>query len=52
MGDLPAVALPVRKAQTDAHYGGNLIAGAKLLEIFGDLATGTFVVKKDQQRRG
>jgi 3-aminobutyryl-CoA ammonia-lyase len=26
-------------AQTDAHYGGNLVAGAKVMEIFGDLAT-------------
>lgn len=52
MGDLPAVALRVRMAQTDARYGGNLIAGAKILEFFGDLATGTFVVKKDQQRGG
>jgi 3-aminobutyryl-CoA ammonia-lyase len=26
-------------AQTDAHYGGNLVAGAKLMELFGDVAT-------------
>jgi 3-aminobutyryl-CoA ammonia-lyase len=25
--------------QTDAHYGGNLVAGARVLELFGDLAT-------------
>lgn len=31
--------LRVRMAQTDAHYGGNLVAGAKVLELFGDLAT-------------
>lgn len=31
--------LRVRMAQTDAHYGGNLVAGAKVMEIFGDLAT-------------
>lgn len=36
---MPAVTLRPRIAQTDAHYGGNLIAGAKVLEIFGDLAT-------------
>lgn len=29
----------MRMAQTDAHYGGNLVAGAKVMEIFGDLAT-------------
>jgi 3-aminobutyryl-CoA ammonia-lyase len=26
-------------AQTDAHYGGNLVAGAKVMELFGDVAT-------------
>jgi 3-aminobutyryl-CoA ammonia-lyase len=31
--------LRMRMAQTDAHYGGNLVAGAKVMEIFGDLAT-------------
>jgi 3-aminobutyryl-CoA ammonia-lyase len=36
---MPEVTLRLRMAQTDAHYGGNLIAGAKVLEIFGDLAT-------------
>jgi 3-aminobutyryl-CoA ammonia-lyase len=39
MADLPTVTLRVRMAQTDAHYGGNLVAGAKIMEIFGDLAT-------------
>ncbi len=36
---LPEAVLRIRLAQTDAHYGGNLIAGAKMLEIFGDVAT-------------
>ncbi|HYZ10897.1 MAG TPA: hotdog domain-containing protein [Actinomycetota bacterium] len=31
--------LRVRMAQTDAHYGGSLVAGAKVMELFGDLAT-------------
>jgi 3-aminobutyryl-CoA ammonia-lyase len=31
--------LRVRLSQSDAHYGGNLVAGAKLLELFGDVAT-------------
>jgi 3-aminobutyryl-CoA ammonia-lyase len=26
-------------SQADAHYGGGLVAGAKLMELFGDLAT-------------
>ncbi|MGH2792394.1 MAG: hotdog domain-containing protein [Actinomycetota bacterium] len=31
--------LRVRLSQIDAHYGGNLVAGAKLMELFGDVAT-------------
>ncbi len=29
----------VRMSSSDAHYGGNLISGAKILELFGDVAT-------------
>lgn len=31
--------LRVRISQADAHYGGGLVAGAKVLELFGDVAT-------------
>jgi 3-aminobutyryl-CoA ammonia-lyase len=31
--------LRFRLSQADAHYGGNLVAGAKLMELFGDVAT-------------
>ena len=31
--------LRVRLSQADAHYGGNLVAGARLMELFGDVAT-------------
>lgn len=31
--------LRVRMSQADAHYGGNLVSGARLLELFGDVAT-------------
>ena len=31
--------LRLRLSQADAHYGGNLVAGAKLMELFGDIAT-------------
>lgn len=31
--------LRVRMSQADAHYGGNLVAGAKVMELFGDVAT-------------
>ena len=29
----------LRLSQADAHYSGGLVAGARLLELFGDLAT-------------
>lgn len=29
----------VRMSSADAHYGGNLVDGAKMLEFFGDVAT-------------
>jgi len=29
----------IRLSQADAHYGGNLVDGARLLQLFGDLAT-------------
>ncbi len=31
--------LRVRISQSDAHYGGGLVAGSKVLEYFGDVAT-------------
>ncbi|MDQ3954929.1 MAG: 3-aminobutyryl-CoA ammonia lyase [Actinomycetota bacterium] len=29
----------VRLSQADAHYGGDLVAGGRLMELFGDAAT-------------
>jgi 3-aminobutyryl-CoA ammonia-lyase len=29
----------IRMNQSDAHYGGNLVDGARLLGLFGDIAT-------------
>jgi 3-aminobutyryl-CoA ammonia-lyase len=29
----------LRMSQTDAHYGGNLVDGARILSLFGDVAT-------------
>lgn len=29
----------VRMSQGDAHYAGNLVAGGKIMELFGDVAT-------------
>lgn len=31
--------LRLRMSQSDAHYGGNLVSGARMMELFGDLAT-------------
>ena len=33
------VTLTTRISTKDAHYGGELVAGAKILELFGDTAT-------------
>ncbi|GIU97452.1 MAG: 3-aminobutyryl-CoA ammonia lyase [Actinomycetota bacterium] len=37
--DLPTAFIRLRLSQRDAHYGGNLVAGARQLEIVGDLIT-------------
>jgi 3-aminobutyryl-CoA ammonia-lyase len=39
MADHPEVMLRLRMSQADAHYGGNLVDGARMLALFGDLAT-------------
>jgi 3-aminobutyryl-CoA ammonia-lyase len=36
---LPTALIRLRLGQEDAHYGGNLVAGARQLEIVGDLIT-------------
>ncbi len=33
------ITLKLRLSQADAHYGGNLVDGAKILALFGDAAT-------------
>ncbi|MGE5559466.1 MAG: hotdog fold domain-containing protein [Chloroflexota bacterium] len=33
------VMIRVRMSQADAHYGGNLVDGARILGLFGDVAT-------------
>lgn len=33
------VMLRLRMSQADAHYGGNLVDGARILGLFGDVAT-------------
>ncbi len=33
------VMIRLRMGSHDAHYGGNLVDGAKMLQLFGDVAT-------------
>lgn len=34
----------VRMSSADAHYGGNLVDGAKMLQFFGDVATELLII--------
>ncbi len=43
---LPDAYIRRRMGSEDAHYGGNLVAGAKMLEVFGDLIT-ELAIKQD-----
>jgi 3-aminobutyryl-CoA ammonia-lyase len=40
------VLLRLRLSQADAHYGGNLVDGARMLALFGDVAT-ELLVRRD-----
>lgn len=35
----------LRMSLNDAHYGGNLVDGAKMLQLFGDVATELLIIK-------
>ncbi|MBL8924203.1 MAG: 3-aminobutyryl-CoA ammonia lyase [Myxococcaceae bacterium] len=35
----PSVTIRLRMSSHDAHYGGNLVDGARMLGLFGDVAT-------------
>jgi 3-aminobutyryl-CoA ammonia-lyase len=39
VSELPTAFIRLRMGQEDAHYGGNLVAGATQLKIVGDLIT-------------
>jgi len=39
MPDVGKVTIRLRLSQTDAHYGGDLVDGARVLALFGDVAT-------------
>lgn len=36
----------LRMSSADAHYGGNLVDGAKMLQLFGDVAT-ELLIRRD-----
>jgi 3-aminobutyryl-CoA ammonia-lyase len=40
------VIIRVRMSSHDAHYGGNLVDGAKMLQLFGDVAT-ELLIRRD-----
>lgn len=40
------VTIRMRMSMKDAHYGGNLVDGAKMLELFGDVAT-ELLIRRD-----
>jgi 3-aminobutyryl-CoA ammonia-lyase len=47
MDDAPGkVRLRLRLSQADAHYGGNLVDGARILALFGDVAT-ELLIRRD-----
>lgn len=35
----------LRMSSADAHYGGNLVDGAKMLQLFGDVATELLIAR-------
>lgn len=35
----------LRMSTADAHYGGNLVDGAKMLQLFGDVATELLIIQ-------
>ncbi len=39
MTTFPQAKLRVRMSSQDAHYAGNLVDGARILNLFGDVAT-------------
>lgn len=40
------VMIRLRMSSADAHYGGNLVDGAKMLQLFGDVAT-ELLIRRD-----
>ncbi|MDR1950764.1 MAG: 3-aminobutyryl-CoA ammonia lyase [Bacteroidales bacterium] len=40
----PISTIRLRMSSADAHYGGNLVDGAKMLQLFGDVATELLII--------
>ena len=41
----PKSMIRLRMSQADAHYGGNLVDGARMLQPFGDVATELLIIQ-------
>ena len=41
----------MRMSCHDAHYGGNLVDGAKMLQLFGDVATELLIINDGDEAR-
>lgn len=41
----PKSMIRLRMSQADAHYGGNLVDGAHMLQLFGDVATELLIIQ-------
>ena len=41
----PKSLIRLRMSASDAHYGGNLVDGAHMLGIFGDVATELLIIQ-------
>lgn len=41
----PKSMIRLRMSQVDAHYGGNLVDGARMLQLFGDVATELLIIQ-------
>lgn len=41
----PKSMIRLRMSHADAHYGGNLVDGARMLQLFGDVATELLIIQ-------
>ena len=48
----PKSMIRLRMSQADAHYGGNLVDGARMLQLFGDVATELLIIQDGDEAVG